>query len=91
VRLLANRRLDSRARGAMPSTSARRVTSAARLSGASLSRFCRRHFTAGRSGACTLHRALPIDTDKVELKTGWLEPNISHTRANWARPRAMPV
>jgi hypothetical protein len=35
----------------MPSTSARRVTSAARLSGASLSRFCCRHFTAGRSGA----------------------------------------
>jgi hypothetical protein len=37
------------------------------------------------------HRALPIETDKVELKTGWLEPNISHTRANWARPRAMSV
>lgn len=34
------------------------------------------------------HRSPPIETDKAELKTRWLEPNIRHTRANWSRPRA---
>jgi hypothetical protein len=28
-----------------------------------------------------------MKTDKVKLKTGFLKGNMTHTAANWARPR----